>query len=74
LQTRGGSGRKGLVGHPAVEVLEREWGTRWRPLPKQRTAFCRRKVIWDEIERRIATGLATTDAVAQVEAYRVKGA
>lgn len=65
--------KEGTGGHPAVEVLEREWGTRWRPLPKQRTAFCRRKVIWDEIERRIATGLATTDAVAQVEALRGKG-
>jgi Transcriptional activator of glycolytic enzymes len=62
--------KEGLAGGPAVEKLEAEWGARWRPLPKQRTAWCRRKVILDEVLRLIQTGLSPEDAVVELEARR----
>jgi hypothetical protein len=39
----------GLGGAAPIEQLEKRWGARWRPSRAQKTAFCRRKVILDEI-------------------------
>ncbi len=62
--------KEGIAGFPAVEQLESSWGAAWRPEAKQRVAFCRRKVVWDEVGRLIQAGLTQNDAVAQLEALR----
>ena len=62
--------KEGIAGFPAVEQLESSWGAAWRPEAKQRVAFCRRKVVWDEVSRLIQAGLTQSNAVAQLEALR----
>jgi hypothetical protein len=62
--------KEGIAGFPAVELLESCWGAAWRPEAKQRVAFCRRKVIWDEVNRLLQAGLTQNDAIAQLEALR----
>ena len=62
--------KEGIAGFPAVEQLESSWGAAWRPEAKQRVAFCRRKVVWDEVNRLIQAGLTQNDAVAQLEGLR----
>jgi hypothetical protein len=59
-----------IAGGPAVEELERQWQARWRPTTAQRTAWSRRKLVIDEVERLIRTGLAPADAVAVLEDQR----
>jgi hypothetical protein len=60
----------GLGGAPSVEELEQRWGAPWRPRAAQKTAFCRRKVILDEVNRLIDLGQTAELAVAQLEALR----
>jgi hypothetical protein len=62
--------KEGIAGSPAVKQLESVWGPKWRPSAAARTAFCRRKVIWDEIHRLLQAGLALDEAVGQLEALR----
>jgi hypothetical protein len=62
--------KEGIAGQPPVEQLEQDWGPKWRPTSAQRIAFCRRKVILDEVYRLVQTGLSPDDAVAQLEALR----
>jgi hypothetical protein len=62
--------KEGIAGGPAVEQLERQWQARWRPTRAQRTAWCRRKVVIDEVVRLIEAGLTPADAVAELEAQR----
>jgi Transcriptional activator of glycolytic enzymes len=62
--------KEGIAGGPAVEQLERQWQSRWRPAAAQRTAWSRRKTVIDEVQRLIAAGLAPADAVAELEAQR----
>lgn len=62
--------KEGIAGGPAVEQLEQQWQARWRPTRAQRTAWCRRKVVIDEVVRLIETGLTLADAVAELEARR----
>jgi hypothetical protein len=56
-----------------VEELERQWQPRWRPTTAQRTAWSRRKLIIDEIERLIRTRLTPANAVAVLEDQRGSG-
>ena len=72
LQKPGAKTKRGLGEGPATEELETLWQARWRPLQRQRTAWCRRKVIIDEVLRLIESGLAPDDAVAELEAQRNK--
>ena len=53
-----------------MEELERQWQARWRPTTAQRTAWSRRRLVIDEVERLIRTGLAPADAVAVLEDQR----
>jgi hypothetical protein len=62
--------KEGIAGGPAVEELERQWQARWRPTTAQRTAWSRRRLVIDEVERLIRTGLAPADAVAVLEDQR----
>jgi len=65
--------KEGIAGGPAVEELERQWQARWRPTTAQRTAWSRRKLVIDEIERLIKTGLTPANAVAVLEDQRGSG-
>ena len=62
--------KEGLGGRPAVQELESKWGSHWRPGNTLRVQFCRRKVIWDTILARIASGRSEEEAVAEVERIR----
>ncbi|KAF6527764.1 hypothetical protein HZS61_008066 [Fusarium oxysporum f. sp. conglutinans] len=61
---------EGIAGQPAVRVLEETWGSRWRPGNEIRVQFCRRKVIWDELLARTASGKSEEEAVAELELLR----
>jgi hypothetical protein len=65
--------REGLEGQPAIEQLDANWGSRWRPEPRGRTWYSRRKVIWDKIKEHIAEGMDEADAVKEVEKLRDGG-
>ncbi|KAI8628795.1 transcriptional activator of glycolytic enzymes-domain-containing protein [Xylariaceae sp. FL1651] len=65
--------REGMDGQPAVEKLDAAWGSRWRPEPRGRTWYSRRKVIWDKIKDFIAEGMEEDAAVQEVEKLRDGG-
>ncbi|KAI5856160.1 transcriptional activator of glycolytic enzymes-domain-containing protein [Durotheca rogersii] len=65
--------REGMDGQPAIEELDANWGSRWRPEPRGRTWYSRRKVIWDKIKEHIAEGMGEDDAVKEVERLRDGG-
>ncbi|EXK77484.1 hypothetical protein FOQG_17813 [Fusarium oxysporum f. sp. raphani 54005] len=61
---------EGIAGQPAVRVLEEKWRSRWRPENGVRVQFCRRKVTWDELLARTASGKNEEEAVAELELLR----
>ncbi|KAM9874553.1 osmostress-responsive transcription [Verticillium dahliae] len=61
---------EGIAGQPAVRVLEETWGSRWRPGNGVKVQFCRRKVIWDELLARTASGKSKEEAVVELELLR----
>ncbi|KAM4056519.1 transcriptional activator of glycolytic enzymes domain-containing protein [Hirsutella rhossiliensis] len=61
---------EGFAGQKAVRELEETWGSRWRPGNGVRVQFCRRKVIWDELLARMASGKCKEAAVAELELLR----
>ncbi|KAI0399789.1 transcriptional activator of glycolytic enzymes-domain-containing protein [Xylaria palmicola] len=65
--------REGMDGQPAIEKLDAAWGSRWRPEPRGRTWYSRRKVIWDKIKEYMADGMAEEAAVQEVEKLRDGG-
>ncbi|CAJ2504769.1 Uu.00g121630.m01.CDS01 [Anthostomella pinea] len=65
--------REGMDGQPAIEALDAQWGSRWRPEPRGRTWYSRRKVIWDKIKDYIAEGMDEAEAVREVEMLRDGG-
>lgn len=65
--------REGMDGQPAIEELDATWGSRWRPEPRGRTWYSRRKVIWDKIKEYIAEGMDEDEAVKEVEKLRDGG-
>ncbi|KAI1821459.1 transcriptional activator of glycolytic enzymes-domain-containing protein [Xylaria intraflava] len=65
--------REGMDGQPAIEQLDATWGSRWRPEPRGRTWYSRRKVIWDKIREFTAEGMDEDAAVQEVEKLRDGG-
>ncbi|KAF2971796.1 hypothetical protein GQX73_g1913 [Xylaria multiplex] len=65
--------REGMDGQPAIEKLDSLWGSRWRPEPRGRTWYSRRKVIWDKIREFINEGMDEDAAVQEVEKLREGG-
>ncbi len=65
--------REGMGGQPAIEKLDSLWGSRWRPEPRGRTWYSRRKVIWDKIREFISEGMDEDAAVQEVEKLRDGG-
>ncbi|KAJ9142459.1 hypothetical protein NKR23_g7187 [Pleurostoma richardsiae] len=62
--------RYGADGNPAIELLDAQWGSKWRPEPKIRTWYSRRKLIYDKIKELMADGLDEATAVREVESMR----
>ncbi|KAI1735618.1 transcriptional activator of glycolytic enzymes-domain-containing protein [Xylaria scruposa] len=65
--------REGMDGQPAIEKLDATWGSRWRPEPRGRTWYSRRKVIWDKIKEYMAEGMDEEASVQEVERLRDGG-
>lgn len=65
--------RQGMDGQPAIEKLDSIWGSRWRPEPRGRTWYSRRKVIWDKIKEYMTEGMDEEAAVQEVEKLRDGG-
>lgn len=65
--------RQGMDGQPAIEKLDSIWGSRWRPEPRGRTWYSRRKVIWDKIKEYMSEGMDEDAAVQEVEKLRDGG-
>jgi hypothetical protein len=65
--------RHGFAMMPAVDELEKQWGSRWR-LRNERQLFSMRKAVMDEVVRLAgANGWPEEDAVQEVEKRRVEG-
>lgn len=62
--------RRGRNGNPSLESLDALWGARWRPDPKIRVWYGRRKAILDKIRQYIADGIDEETAVLEVERMR----
>ena len=63
--------KEGIAGQPPLEELERVWGAHWCPGQQMRMAWCRRKVVLDEVTSLIQTGaLDPTLAVQRLEDQR----
>lgn len=58
------------MGGPALKDLEKIWGCRWRPTAAQRTAWCRRMVLYTELHRLQNNGHSADEAVAELEVLR----
>jgi hypothetical protein len=57
---------------PAVDELEKQWGSQWR-LRNERQLFSMRKAVMDEVVRlATARGWPEEDAVQEVEKQRVE--
>jgi hypothetical protein len=58
----------GILGGPALRDLEATWGDKWRRSSAERTAWCQRKTLVDELVRRVSHGLTPAEAIADLEA------
>mgnify|MGYP003622938085 CR=1 FL=1 len=61
---------EGILGMPPLQELEEKWGALWRPSSAQKVAFCRRKVVIDELTYLSHQGLSSQEAVAKLETRR----
>jgi len=62
--------RHGVDGQPSIESLDQIWGPQWRPEPKDRTWYSRRKLVWDKMKEFLHDDLTEEQAVAEVEKIR----
>ena len=62
--------RHGVDGQPSIESLDQTWGPSWRPEPKDRTWYSRRKLVWDKMKDFLHDDLSEEQAVAEVERIR----
>lgn len=62
---------EGMGGWPALSKMEEKWGPLLRPSNRQRAAWCRRKVVVDEIRARVrkrrAAGLSEGEGEQESE-------
>ena len=65
-----GEWEEGIAGEPATKDLEGTWGHPWRPAPTQKTAWCRRIVIYTELRRLQSNGQSAGAAVPELETLR----
>ena len=61
---------EGILGGPAIKDLELKWGSKWRPLPMERVAFCCRKVVVDDLLKQQQRGQSVSDAITALELLR----
>lgn len=62
--------RYGRDGNPSLESIDALWGPRWRPDPRIRVWYGRRKAILDQIRKYMADGIDEKTAVTEVENMR----
>lgn len=62
--------KQGLDNSPSVESLESNYGPRWRTSQAERKFYSRRKVIIEEVTKRIAGGADCRRAIEEVESLR----
>jgi hypothetical protein len=62
--------REGINSGPSLAELEERWGSRWRPKPAQKIAFCRRKVLINRILQLTTEGITEDEAVEELERCR----
>lgn len=62
--------KTGINGAPSVESLEARYGPKWRTSQAERKFYSRRKVIIEEITKRIGAGMDAWRAVEEVEGMR----
>lgn len=60
----------GIMGQKPLRKLEEKWGALLRPTQAQKVAFCRRKVLIDEVNLLVRQGSTIEDAVGQLELQR----
>jgi hypothetical protein len=62
--------REGLAGMPSIDSLEARWGARWRPA-SEKSFFCKRRIIIDEVVRRAAaTGQTEHETAKKMDLER----
>ena len=57
----------GIIGQKPLRKLEEKWGALLRPTQAQKVAFCRQKVLIDEVYLLVRQGRTVEDAVGQLE-------
>jgi hypothetical protein len=62
--------KEGIAGGPPIEMLKNTWGAKWRPSTAERTAFCRTKIVIDEVLRLQKGGLSSIEAVDHLDKLR----
>jgi len=62
--------RHGMSGMPAVDSLEREWGTRWRPASEKNFFSTRKKIIDEVVRRCLITGLSEDGIASEIDRER----
>jgi len=62
--------RHGMSGMPAVDSLERDWGTRWRPASENNFFLTRKKLIDEVVRRCLITGLSEDVIASEIDRER----
>jgi hypothetical protein len=57
----------GIIGQKPLHKLEEKWGALLRLTQAQKVAFCRRKVLIDEVNLLVCQGKTIKDAISQLE-------
>jgi hypothetical protein len=57
----------GLNGSPSIKSLDLAYGPKWRVDRTENKFYSRRKPIFDEYDRLLASGLSERDAVGQLK-------
>ena len=60
----------GLLGSPSIQALETAYGAKWRTSSGEKMFFGRRKIIIDEIQRRLQTGESPEAAIEHLDLVR----
>jgi hypothetical protein len=60
----------GIGCNPSVQQLENTFGPKWRVSPKEQRYFCRRNILYQEIQKLISEGMSAADAVKKLENFR----
>ena len=57
----------GILSGPALRDLEVMWGDKWWQSGAERTTWCQRKMLVDELVRHVSHGLTPAEAITDLE-------